>query len=44
MTEEDALEIDTADDDQVAEDLSDTYRRLRHIAHQQLRRYLFSPC
>jgi RNA polymerase sigma factor (TIGR02999 family) len=39
MTEEDALEIDPAAAAEASEDLPDTYRRLRDIAHQQLRRY-----
>ncbi len=39
MTEKDVVETDSAADTQAQEDLSDTYRRLRHVAHQQLRRY-----
>jgi RNA polymerase sigma factor (TIGR02999 family) len=39
MTEEDAMDLDMAGEAEAPEDLSDTYRRLRHIAHQQLRRY-----
>lgn len=39
MTEKDALGVDVAAEAHATEDLSDTYRRLRHIAHQQLRRY-----
>lgn len=39
MTDEDAVEIDVNADAYPTQDLSDTYRRLRQIAHQQLRRY-----
>ena len=39
MTDDDALEIDTAAEAEAPEDLSETYHRLRRIAHQQLGRY-----